>query len=124
MAFPERIKADGTMSTLLTVQTVPGVLEPGAPPIVTVDLTPLGGKPDAMMTDDGTGGDKVAGDGIYSLQTTVDPGIGNGLKDLVLTSTDRRLRVVRTHLSVGVLPVKDVYVYQDEVETGWSLRVR
>jgi hypothetical protein len=123
VAFPERIKSDGTMSTLLTVQTMPGVRQPGAPPTVTIDLTPIGGREDAVMLDDGTGGDQVPGNGIYTLQTTVDPQVQNGLKDLVITSTDRRLRLVRTHLPMGVIPSEDTYLYQDQVEEGWKLRL-
>ena len=49
MASPYRIKSDGIMSTLLTVQITLSVPEPGAPPTVTVDLTPLGGASDAVM---------------------------------------------------------------------------
>jgi len=123
VARPQRIKADGTMSTILTVQTVSAVTQPGAPPTVTIDLSPIGGREDAVMVDNGTGGDKVADDGIYTLQTTVDPEIQNGLKELAVTSTDSRLRLVRTPLSVGVVPVEDKYLYQDEVEAGWTLRL-
>ena len=32
MASPSRIKADGTMSALLSVHAVPGIEPPGAPP--------------------------------------------------------------------------------------------
>ena len=121
-ATPGRVKPDGKMPVLLTVQATPSVLEPGDPPTtVTVDLTPIGGAPDAVMVDDGTGGDRVVGDGIYTLRTTVDPEIRNGRKDLVITSTDRHLRAIRTHLEVGVVPAEDVYLYRDAVEEGWDL---
>ena len=124
VATPERVIPDGEMRTLLTVQAAPNVLEPGDPPItVTADLTPIGGVPDAVMFDDGTGGDRVAGDGIYTLRTTVDPEIPNGHKDLLLTCTDRHLRGVRTHLEVGVLPAEDLHLYRDGLEEGWDQRV-
>jgi ligand-binding sensor domain-containing protein len=123
LATPEKIKADGTMQTLLTVQTVPAVTQPGPLPTVTVDLSPIGGVHDAVMVDDGTGGDKVAGDGIYTMQTSVEAQTQNGIKDLVITSTDSRLRVARAHLPLGVLPTEDVYLYQDQVEAGWTLKL-
>jgi len=123
LATPERIKADGTMQTLLTVQAVPAVPEPGAPPTVTIDLTPIGGAPDAVMTDDGTGGDQAAGDGLYTLRTTVDPAIENGRKELGITSTDRRLQVVRTHLFVEIYPDGDRILYEDGPGEGWTVQV-
>ena len=121
VATPGSVKPDGQMSAMLTVQTTPNVLEPGDPPTVTVDLTPIGGAPDAVMVDNGSGGDHIAGDGIYTLRTTVESEVRNGRKDLVITSTDRHLREIRTHLEVGVLPVDDVYLYRDDVEEGWTL---
>ena len=90
---------------------------------MTVDLTPLGGLSDAVMTDDGTGGDLVPDDGIYSLQTIVDQGIQNGRKDLVITCTDRDFRLVRTHLSVGVYPDGDRILYEDGPGEGWTVEV-
>jgi len=122
-ATPQKVKADGTMSTLLTVQTVSAVKQPGAPPTVTVDLTPLGGASETAMLDDGTRGDHVAGDGMYSLRTTVESEVQNGIKELVVTSTDHRLRLVRTPLEVGVIPAQATYLYQDEVEEGWNVRL-
>jgi hypothetical protein len=123
-AHPQRLKADVTMSTLLTVQAAPAVAQPGGPPTVTVDLSPLGGAQDAVMTDDGTWGDHVAGDGIYTLQTTVDPQVENARKKLVITSTDRHLRVVRTHLFVEVFPYEERIIYEDEPGEGWTVQVR
>ena len=123
-ATPERVIPDGEMPTLLTAQATPNVLEPGdLPTTVTVDLTPIGGAPAAIMMDDGTGGDRTAGDGIYTLRTTVDPEIRNGRKDLVITSRDRRLRAIRAHLGIGVMPAEDLHLYRDEVEEGWNLRL-
>ena len=124
VASPERIKSDGTMSTRVTVLATPGVLEPGAPPTVTVNLSPIGGDPDAVMFDDGTGGDEIAGDGIYTIWTTASPETPRGLKDLVVSSTDRHLRVVSMHLPLAVLSTEDMYVYRDEIASGWSVGTR
>ena len=126
VARPERIKADGMMATLLMVETEPAVtvVEPGAPPAVTVDLAPIGGERDAVMFDDGTGGDRITGDRIYTIEVTVPPEISNGLKDLIVSSTDRHLRVVRAHIPLAVLPLEDMYVYRDEIASGWTVGVR
>jgi hypothetical protein len=123
LAFPQRIKAHGMMSTLLTVHAMPAVLQPGSPPMVTIDLTPIGGREDAVMLDDGTGGDEVADDGIYSLRTTVDPQIENARKELVITSTDHHLRVVRTPLAVEICPDRDRILYEDGPGEGWMVQV-
>ena len=122
-ATSERIKADGMMFTVLSVKTEPAVMviEPDAPPTVAVDLTPIGGSPETRMFDGGTGGDKMAGDGIYTIRVTVPPEIANGLKDLVISATDSRFRVYRAHIPLVVLPPEDLYVYDDEIAPGWSL---
>ena len=53
-----------------------------------VDLTSIGGAPDAEMFDDGTHGDEVAGDGTYSLNLSFQPK-GTGEKVFEVTVTDR-----------------------------------
>lgn len=46
----------------------------GAAALVTLDLSSLGGSPAAVLLDDGTQGDEVAGDGVYSLETVLPAG--------------------------------------------------
>ena len=122
----ERIKGDGVMSTLLSVKAEPAVMviEPGAPPAVTVDLSPIGGDRETRMFDDGTGGDWIAGDGIYTVEVTVSSETPKGIRDLVISSTDSHLRVDRVHIPLTVLPSEDVYVYRDEIAPGWKVSVR
>ena len=55
---------------------------------------------------------------------TVPPEIPNGLKDLVIFSTDRHLRVDRAHIPLGVVSAAEVAVYRDEMAPGWNLSVR
>ena len=55
---------------------------------VKVDLSALGGAPDAEMYDDGTHGDAVAGDLIYSLNITYQPKT-TGEKIIEAAATDR-----------------------------------
>ena len=55
---------------------------------------------------------------------TVPPEIPNGLKDLVIFSTDRHLRVDRAHIPLAVLPTENLYVYRDEIAPGWKVSTR
>jgi len=75
---------DGDKATLLTVSvtdTVSGVES------VKINLSPVNGQPQQQMYDDGTNGDEIANDGIYSLMITV-VGTGEGKYDLDVTATD------------------------------------
>ena len=121
---PEKVRADGEMVTRLIMHIEPGVIEPGEAPSVTVDLTPIGGDPNATMSDGGTGGDHIAGDGIYTLEVIVPPEIPNGHKDLIVSSTDQHLRVDRGHLLLPVVPAEEVEIYADETTAGWSMSTR
>ena len=55
---------------------------------VTVDLSALGGPPDAEMFDDGTHGDGVANDKIFNLKFIAAPGV-SGEKKLELKAVDK-----------------------------------
>lgn len=59
---------------------------------VNIDLTPLDGGASQTMYDDGTNGDLVAGDRIYSYLTTVPGTVGTGLKHLTVTGMDSAAR--------------------------------
>jgi hypothetical protein len=55
---------------------------------VSVDLSPLGGAVAAVMYDDGTNGDELSGDGIYTALATVAAGTTTGTKTLNITATE------------------------------------
>jgi 5-methylcytosine-specific restriction endonuclease McrA len=59
---------------------------------VTIDLSPIDGSATQTMYDDGTNGDAVAGDKIYSYLTTVPGTVDTGLKTLTVTGTDSQSR--------------------------------
>ena len=68
-AAPKEVYNDGATTTLLTAK----VTDPDGPgdiSWVVVDLAQIGGSATQEMYDDGTHGDAVSGDGIYSFQTT------------------------------------------------------
>lgn len=56
---------------------------------VKVDIRSLGGPPDALLYDDGTHGDEVAGDGIYTLQIVVYEDAEVGAKHIRVTAMDK-----------------------------------
>ena len=121
---PVRIKADEIIPLHLTAHLMPTVDPPLSPPAVTVDLTPIGGHPETSMVDDGTKGDEAAGDGIYTVQTTLAPEIATGLKDLTITSIDHRLQATRADLSLLVWPVEDLLIFGDGTGEDWVLKER
>ncbi|MCA3006118.1 MAG: hypothetical protein LW650_09270 [Planctomycetaceae bacterium] len=88
VAFPDLV-ARGD-STLLTVdlRLVPPATS--LPPIasVTADLRALGGAQNAIMRDDGVGGDLAAGDNIYSLAVNIAPSQTVGLAQIPFTVTE------------------------------------
>jgi hypothetical protein len=55
---------------------------------VTIDLSAIQGSSTQAMYDDGTNGDVVAGDSIYSYQTQVPVATGSAVKSLLITATD------------------------------------
>jgi Mg-chelatase subunit ChlD len=56
---------------------------------VRLDATSIGGGPNVVMRDDGTNGDVVAGDGIYtSDQVQISTGLSTGLKVVTVYATD------------------------------------
>jgi hypothetical protein len=89
-AEPSSIANNGLDQVLLTAY----VYSPGNDNIssVTVDLTPIDGSSTQAMYDDGTNGDAVAGDKIYSYRTTVPGTVVKGLKRLTVTGTDSQSR--------------------------------
>ncbi|MFM7297949.1 MAG: lamin tail domain-containing protein, partial [Planctomycetota bacterium] len=59
-----------------------------APPAVAIDLSPIGGAVGVNLVDDGTSGDEVAGDGLYSLEVTIPASQPQGPLHFVLTCSD------------------------------------
>lgn len=86
-AAPETVPADGSTELLLLVQAAPvdGVEPPAA---VLVDCEPIGGSYRQKFYDDGTHGDEVPGDTVYSFLTQVADGTAPGPKGLVVRATD------------------------------------
>ncbi len=63
---------------------------------VYVDLSSLGGDPDAALNDDGTGGDQQAGDGVFSALFTLPEDASGGLHQITFAATDATGLTMRT----------------------------
>ncbi len=59
-----------------------------SPPSVAIDLSPLGGAGGVPLVDDGTSGDAVAQDGLYSLEIVLPASQPQGALHLQLTASD------------------------------------
>ena len=78
--------AGGSQEVLFTC----GIIDPSGSLYlnVVINLTSLLGNADQRMYDDGTNGDAVAGDGIYSYRYIVPVSSGSGFHNLVITATN------------------------------------
>jgi hypothetical protein len=70
---------------------------------VRIDLSELGGTSKRRIYDDGTKGDEIAGDGIYSLEVLVPNGIEPGEKTLTISVIDRNGGETTQDISISVL---------------------
>jgi hypothetical protein len=89
-------------STLLTVTVTPGAAPASTGIYVAADLTSLGGGPAQRFYDDGTSGDVVAGDNVFSLQTVVGASATLGGKSLPVVVSDAQGRGGSTVINFNV----------------------
>jgi hypothetical protein len=78
--------------TTLVVAVTPGNTPVSTGLAVTVDLSAIGGSATQAFYDDGTNGDQVAGDNIFTFSTTVPAETAAGVVLLPVTITDAELR--------------------------------
>lgn len=76
-------------NTLLTVRVTPATAPPSTGLSVVGDLRNIGGSATQALYDDGTHGDQVAGDNVFSFETTVGAAVTTGAKYLVATVADQ-----------------------------------
>lgn len=73
---------------------------------VRADLSSIGKLPSSMLVDNGLWGDKVAGDGVFTLQSNVDPSIPLGSKELPVAVVNKAgwLAISKTSIVVDTSP--------------------
>lgn len=91
-------------STLLTVKVTPGANPTSTGISVTTNLLLIGGSAAQALSDDGTNGDAVAGDLIFSYQATVGGNITPGSKTLPVTISDAQLRNGIASITLAIEP--------------------
>jgi len=99
-ANPDTLMAGG--STLLTVNVTPGSNPTSTGIAVTGDLSPIGGSGIQQFFDDGSHGDTMAGDNVFSFQTIVANATTPGGKTLPVSITDAQSRSGSTTISLTV----------------------
>jgi hypothetical protein len=101
-ASPNTVQAGN--STLLTVAVTPGANPTSTGLQVSADLSSIGGSASQQFFDDGTHGDSVAGDNVFSFQATVPSATVAGSKTLPATITDVQGRSAGASISLTVTP--------------------
>lgn len=104
-ATPVHVPPDGR--TLLELQA--SIEDPGGLYNINgvrADLSSIGKLPNSMLVDNGLWGDKVAGDGIFTLQSNVDPSIPLGNKELPVAVVNKAgwLAISKTSIVVDTSP--------------------
>lgn len=90
-------------TVLFTVTTTPGTSPASTGMTATVNLTQFGGSAAQVMYDDGSNGDLVAGDGIFSLSVVVPPATPVGAYVFAANATDAQARSASTSINFSVV---------------------
>lgn len=89
-ANPSAVAQGGSVTLTATVS--PGLVPNSTGLAVTADLTAIGGSATQQLFDDGSNGDAVIGNNVFTFQTTVPAVTTTGNKSLALTVTDAQAR--------------------------------
>jgi len=104
-AQPIKVPPDGrTVFSLMVSVDDPGGL--GNISGVRADLSNIGHLPNTALVDNGLWGDTKAGDGIFTIQTSVSPDVAYGKKDIAIAVANKKgwLALSRTSLDVEKNP--------------------
>ena len=99
-ATPASVLAGG--STLLTVTVTPGANPTSTDISVIGDLSEIGGSDTQVFFDDGTNGDAVAGNNVFSFGATVAAATTPGAKSLPAVVTDAQERMAGATIALTV----------------------
>jgi len=86
------LDACGDQGALFTVSVTPGSNPPSTGLGVTGDMSSVGGSSSQMFFDDGTNGDAISGDNVFSYQHTIPWGTATGAKTIAWTISDAESR--------------------------------
>ncbi len=88
--------------TLLTVRVSPATAPSSTGIAVSADLTSIGGVSSQQFYDDGTHGDQIAGDNVFSFEALVGTTIPTGVKYIVATVTDAQARTALVPITLTI----------------------
>ena len=91
-------------SVLFTVTVTPGTNPASTGITVTADLSSIGGSAAQTLFDDGTNGDMVSGDNVFSFLATVGSGTSSGAHSITVNVSDSISRTGTTSLALTVSP--------------------
>jgi endonuclease G len=100
-ASPTQVETGST--TLLKVSVNPGTNPSSTGITVTGNLINIGGSSTQAFYDDGTNGDQVAGDNVFSYLATVAANTTGGTTSLPVTITDAQNRTANTSVTLTVI---------------------
>jgi hypothetical protein len=99
-ASPSTVSPGAT--TLFTVSVFPAATPPSTGITVTANLSGIGGSANQQFYDDGTNGDAVAGDNIFSYLATIPSGANGGTFGIVATASDAQMRSASVTINVTI----------------------
>jgi len=73
---------------------------------VTIHLNPIGGDSNQQMYDDGTHGDEISNDGVYTYKTTISESVLSGIKKLIITTEDNISNISKGTITLQVINPK------------------
>jgi hypothetical protein len=101
-ALPSTIVADGHSTVKFSARiSDPGGLENISS--VLIDLSLIGGPPNAQMRNDGLGGDATPADNIYSFDFIPTTGVGSGKKELTILVNNRTGSTARGIITLNIV---------------------
>lgn len=102
-AVPRRVPPDGRTILELSaaVEDPMGLLNISG---VRADLTSIGKLQNMTLVDNGLWGDKIAGDGIYTLQSNISPSTPIGEKEIAVAAANKKGWLAISKTSVAVDP--------------------
>ena len=93
---------DPAQNVLLRVTVTTATSPPSTGVLVNGDLTSIGGSASQPFYDDGTHGDAIAGNNVYSFLATVDALASTGAKNISVVVTDAQARMAFAGITVSV----------------------
>ncbi|MDI6736007.1 MAG: M23 family metallopeptidase, partial [bacterium] len=91
---------------------------------VTIGLIPIGGNANQQMYDNGSYGDKVADDGIYTCQATITNSVPVGPKKLIITATDNVGNISQGTITLQVINPKITSVLPASGTIGTNVTIK